>query len=116
MMKPEHRSSFPDLRQRMLNGTAKMAAVVKQLDPEDYDFDEKDRSIALTEIGEIHVEELLQIPLRDPDRPEDITPEQARLLGYLEQALRAELLYREEQRLHRSRTKKLSSLMNSPAG
>ena len=73
---------------------SKMAAVVKQLAPEDYDFDEKDRSIALTEIGEIHVEELLQIPLRDPDRPEDITPEQARLLGYLEQALRAELLYR----------------------
>jgi preprotein translocase subunit SecA len=68
--------------------------IVKQLDPEDYDFDEKDRSIALTEIGEIHVEELLQIPLRDPDRPEDITPEQARLLGYLEQALRAELLYK----------------------
>jgi len=73
---------------------SKMAVVVKQLDPEDYDFDEKDRSIALTEIGEIHVEEVLQIPLRDPDRPEDITPEQARLLGYLEQALRAELLYK----------------------
>jgi preprotein translocase subunit SecA len=73
---------------------SKMAVIVKQLDPEDYDFDEKDRSIALTEIGEIHVEELLQIPLRDPDRPEDITPEQARLLGYLEQALRAELLYK----------------------
>ena len=73
---------------------SKMAAIVNQLDPEDYDFDEKDRSIALTEIGEIHVEELLQIPLRDPDRPEDITPEQARLLGYLEQALRAELLYK----------------------
>jgi len=73
---------------------AKMAAVVKQLAQEDYDFDEKDRSIALTEIGEIHVEELLQIPLRDPDRPEDITPEQARLLGYLEQALKAELLYK----------------------
>ena len=44
----------------------KMAAVVRQLDPEDYDFDEKDRSIALTEIGEIHVEDLLQIP---PARP-----------------------------------------------
>jgi len=73
---------------------SKMAVIVKQLDPEDYDFDEKDRSIALTEIGEIHVEELLQIPLRDPERPEDITPEQARLLGYLEQALRAELLYK----------------------
>ena len=34
------------------------------------------------------------MPLRDPDRPEDITPEQARLLGYLEQALRAQYLYR----------------------
>ncbi len=73
---------------------SRMAVIVKQLDPEDYDFDEKDRSIALTEIGEIHVEDLLQIPLKDPDRPEDITPEQARLLGYLEQALRAELLFK----------------------
>ena len=32
--------------------------------------------------------------MRDPDRPEDITPEQARLLGYLEQALRAQHLFR----------------------
>jgi preprotein translocase subunit SecA len=72
----------------------RMAVVVRQLNPEDYDFDEKDRSVALTEIGESHVEELLQIPLRDPDRPEDITPEQARLLGHLEQALKAQLLYK----------------------
>ncbi len=72
----------------------RMSAVVRQLNPEDYDFDEKDRSVALTEIGESHVEELLQIPLRDPDRPEDITPEQARLLGHLEQALKAQLLYK----------------------
>ncbi len=72
---------------------SRMSAVVKQLEPEDYDMDEKDRSISLTEIGEAHVEDLLKIPLRDPDRPEDITPEQARLLGYLEQALRAQLLY-----------------------
>jgi len=72
----------------------RMAAVVRQMTPEDYDFNEKDRSVALTEIGETHVEDLLQIPLRDPDRPEDITPEQARLLGHLEQALKAQLLYR----------------------
>ena len=72
----------------------RMAAVVRQLNPEDFDFNEKDRSVALTEIGETHVEELLQIPLRDPDRPEDITPEQARLLGHLEQALKAQLLYK----------------------
>ena len=50
--------------------------------------------MALTEIGEAHVEDLLQIPLRDPERPEDITPEQARLLGHLEQALKAQLLFK----------------------
>ncbi|MDK2981921.1 MAG: preprotein translocase subunit SecA [Chloroflexota bacterium] len=72
----------------------RMAVIVRQLNPEDYDFNEKDRSVSLTEIGETHVEDLLQIPLRDPDRPEDITPEQARLLGHLEQALKAQLLYK----------------------
>ena len=72
----------------------RMAAIVKELKPdEDFDYVEKDRSVALTEIGEIHVEDLLQIPLRDPDNPEDITPEQARLLGYLEQALRAQVMF-----------------------
>ncbi|MEJ2012064.1 MAG: hypothetical protein P8X64_07545 [Anaerolineales bacterium] len=72
----------------------KMAQVVKQLNPEDYEISERDRTIALTELGEEHVEQLLQTPLRDPDRPEDITPEQARLLGHLEQALRAEYLFK----------------------
>ena len=70
-----------------------MAKVVTQLNEEDYEFDEKDRSVSLTELGEVHVEELLNTTLRDPDRPEDITPEQARLLGYLEQALKAKLLF-----------------------
>lgn len=70
-----------------------MAQVVRQLNEDDYDFSEKDRSVALTEIGEVHVEELLNTTLRDPDRPEDITPEQARLLGHLEQALKAKLLF-----------------------
>ena len=32
--------------------------------------------------------------LRDPERPEDITPEQARILGYLEQGLRAQYLFK----------------------
>jgi len=70
------------------------AQVVKKLNPEDYEINEKDRSVFLTEIGEVHVEDLLGVSLRDPDRPEDITPEQARLLGYLEQSLRAQYLYR----------------------
>jgi len=71
----------------------RMAQVVKQLLPEDYEVSEKDRTVTLSEIGLAHVEELLNLPLRDPERPEDITPEQARLLGFLEQALRAEFLF-----------------------
>ena len=72
----------------------RMAQVVRQLRPEDYEISEKDRNVTLTELGEAHVEELLGMPLRDPDRPEDVTPEQARMLGYLEQALRAQFLFR----------------------
>lgn len=71
----------------------RMAQIVKQLQPEDYEVSEKDRTVTLSEIGLAHVEELLGSPLRDPERPEDITPEQARLLGFLEQALRAEYLF-----------------------
>ncbi len=72
----------------------RMSQVVRQLQPEDYDINEKDRNVSLTEIGESHVEEILGETLRDPDRPEDITPEQAQKLGYLEQALRAQFLFR----------------------
>lgn len=72
----------------------RMAQVVKALKPEDYEINERDRNVTLTEIGEIHVEELLNMALRDPDRPEDVTPEQARILGYLEQALRAQFLFK----------------------
>jgi preprotein translocase subunit SecA len=72
----------------------KMAQVIKQLQPEDYEISEKDQTVSLTEIGEAHVEQLLNTTLRDPERPEDITPEQARLYGYLEQALKAQFLYR----------------------
>jgi preprotein translocase subunit SecA len=72
----------------------KMAQIVRQLKPEDYEIDEKDRNAVLTEIGTAHVEQLLGQPLRDPERPEDITPEQARLLGYLEQAMRAQFLFK----------------------
>src|SRR5574340_741764 len=72
----------------------KMAQVVRALVPEDYEISEKDRTVTLTELGEVHVEEILGVPLRDPDRPEDVTHEQARMLGYLEQALRAQFLFR----------------------
>jgi len=72
----------------------KMAVIVRQLNPEDYEISEKDRYVALTEVGEAHVEDLLQMPIRDPERPEDIAPEQARILGYLEQALKAQFLFK----------------------
>jgi preprotein translocase subunit SecA len=72
----------------------RMAQVVKGLNPEDFELSERDRTVTLTEIGESHVESLLDMPLRDPERPEDVTPEQARLMGYLEQALRAQYLFR----------------------
>jgi preprotein translocase subunit SecA len=72
----------------------KMAGLVKQLRPEDYEVSEKDRNVSLNEIGIAHVEQILGQPLQDPDRPEDVTPEQARLLGYLEQALRAQHLFK----------------------
>ncbi|MEW6567654.1 MAG: hypothetical protein AB1449_05715 [Chloroflexota bacterium] len=71
-----------------------MARVVKGLRAEDYEVNERDRTVSLNETGEERVERLLGRPLRDPDRPEDISLEQARLLGHLEQALRAELLFK----------------------
>jgi preprotein translocase subunit SecA len=72
----------------------KMATVVRQLNPEDYEINEKDHAVSLTEAGLLHVEMLLGMPLGDPERPEDSTPEQESLLGYLEQSLRAQLLYK----------------------
>jgi preprotein translocase subunit SecA len=72
----------------------RMAQVVRQLQAEDYEFNEKDRSVAISEAGILHVEEILGIPLRDLDRPEDISIEQARILGYLEQLLKAKLLFK----------------------
>jgi len=71
----------------------KMAQVVRQLRPEDYEINEKDRNVAITEMGLARAEQFLGRPLMDPDRPEDVTPEQARLRGHLEQALRAQFLF-----------------------
>lgn len=71
----------------------RMAQVVKQLKPEDYEMDEKNRNVNLTEIGVSRVEAILGVQLLDPERPEDLTPEQGRLVGYLQQALRAQYLF-----------------------
>ena len=71
----------------------RMAQIVKQLRPEDYELNEKDRNVTITEVGLARVEQMLGQPLMDPDRPEDVTPEQARLRGHLEQALRAQYVF-----------------------
>ena len=47
----------------------RMAQVVRQLRPEDYELNERDRNITLTEIGEIHVEELLGVRAARPRPP-----------------------------------------------
>src|SRR5688572_11272526 len=72
----------------------KMAQIVRQLKPEDYEINEKDRNVSITEVGLARVEQMLGQPLMDPDRPEDVTPEQARLRGHLEQALRAQFIFK----------------------
>ena len=72
----------------------RMAQVVRSLRAEDIELNDRDRTVNLTEMGEIHVEDVLGMALRDPDRPEDVTPEQARLMGFLEQALRAQFLFK----------------------
>lgn len=71
----------------------RMAQIARALNPEDFELDEKERAISLTELGRQHVEDMLGQPLSDPERPEDITPEQARIFGFLEQALRAQYLF-----------------------
>lgn len=71
-----------------------MAQVVRALNPEDYEINERDHTVTMTEIGQAHVEEILDMALGDPERPEDITPEQARILGYLEQGLKAQFLFK----------------------
>lgn len=70
-----------------------MNAVVEALQPEDYEINEKDRTVTLTEIGIVHAESHLGRLLRNPEDPESFTYEQARDLGFLEQALRAHFLF-----------------------
>ncbi len=72
-----------------------MAQIVRTLKAEeDVEINERDRTVTLTDAGEAKVEERLGEPLRDPERPEDLTPRQEQLWGYLEQALRAQFLFK----------------------
>jgi preprotein translocase subunit SecA len=71
----------------------RMAQVVKNLRPEDYEASEKDRTVTLSDLGQAHVNEILSEDIY-PDTPELTTPYQDRMQGYLEQALRAQYLFR----------------------
>ena len=71
-----------------------LAKVVRRLKPEHYEIDERSRTISVTHEGYDRVEELVGKTLRDPDSPEDITPEQAQIQSHLEQALRAEFIFK----------------------
>ena len=71
-----------------------LAKVVRQLKSVHYEIDDRSRSISITDDGYDKVEELLGKTLRDPDNPEDITLEQAQIQSHLEQALRAEFIFK----------------------
>ena len=74
----------------------RVARVVKQLRPDEYEVSEKDRSVFMNDSGLDHVEELLGMVLRDPSRPEEITIEQERMMSYLDQALKAEFVFKRD--------------------
>ncbi len=59
-----------------------------------YEVSEKDRNVYLNDNGLDHIEEMLGMVLRDPSRPEEITIEQERMMGYIEQALKAEFIFK----------------------
>ena len=63
--------------------------IAAQLTPEDYDLDEKRRSVALTEEGIDKVEKLLGMKNL-------YTPEHSRAVYHMEQALRAETLFKRD--------------------
>ena len=72
----------------------RVARVIKQLRPDEYEVSEKDRNVYLNDNGLDHIEEMLGMVLRDPSRPEEITIEQERMMGYIEQALKAEFIFK----------------------
>ena len=69
------------------------AQIVRQLRPGDYEIDEKHRTVHLTDSGYDRIEQLIGKPLFDPERPEELTPEQMKMIHHLEQALKAQFLY-----------------------
>ncbi len=70
-----------------------LADLVRKLAPDDYTIEQRTRAITLTEAGYDRVEQLLGVPLYDPDHPEELDPRQAKLMHHLEAALKAQYLF-----------------------
>ncbi len=73
-----------------------VAQVVRQLSPDEYEIDPKARSITLNDVGYDHVERILGRQIFNPDYPEEMSPEQAKLNHHLEQALKAEYIFQRD--------------------
>lgn len=63
--------------------------IAAQLEPKDYELDEKHRSVALTDVGVAKVEKILGVDNL-------YTPDNVRLIYHMEQALRAETLFKRD--------------------
>ncbi len=74
----------------------RLAEIVRKLSPDHYTIDQRTRSITLTEAGYDRVEELLNIRLTNPDRPEEVDPQQLKMMHHLEAALKAEYLFKRD--------------------
>ena len=74
----------------------RLAELVRKLGPDDYTIEQRTRGITLTEAGYDHVEQLLGKPITNPDRPEELDPQQAKTMHHLEAAMKAEYLFRRD--------------------
>jgi len=74
----------------------RLADLVRRLSPDHYTIDQRTRSITLTEAGYDRVEELLNMRLTNPDRPEEIDPNQLKIMHHLEAAMKAEYLFKRD--------------------
>lgn len=74
----------------------RLAEIVRKLGPDDYTIEQRTRGITLTEAGYDRIESLLGISLTNPDRPEEVDPQQAKLMHHLEAALKAEYLFKRD--------------------
>ncbi len=74
----------------------RLAELVRKLNKDHYEIDERTRAITLTEAGYDRVEELLGSRLYNPDHPEEMDPQQAKVMHHLEAAMKAEYLFKRD--------------------